>query len=434
MLGIALVIAGAVTATLFYLVPFRPFKTEALSTATLYDILKVAFAFAAGIGGVVALVTAYRRQRVSEFAHQLATRAEERANRTEQQQHEIAQQAEHREANRLFNERFTTAAGQLGHDNPAIRLAGVYAMAGLADDWIDQRQTCVDVLCAYLRMPYQPWPPEDAPAVEHQAFLAIREVRHTVIRVIASHLQADELRAATAQDWRGLDFDFTGALFDGGDFDGIVVTGGTMSFRNAQFSLDELSFYEAQFIGGRVDFTDCQIHSGEINFMDAQFCGSSVDFFNSRFNGGMVRFKGAKFTEGTVTFYMAKFDRGTVRFHDAQFDGGFVGFNTAQFSHGLVDFLGARFNGSEIRFNDADFKGSPVIFAHAQFSSGEVSFTGAHFGSGTLDFQNAQFIGGNVTFEDVQFAGAKVDFRRSERLVPPDGIDWNDPPHGVELT
>jgi uncharacterized membrane-anchored protein YhcB (DUF1043 family) len=37
---------------------------------------------------------------------------------------------------RTLNERFATAAGQLGSDKPsAVRLAGVYAMAGLADDW-----------------------------------------------------------------------------------------------------------------------------------------------------------------------------------------------------------------------------------------------------------------------------------------------------------
>src|SRR5579859_5410995 len=60
---------------------------------------------------------------------------------------------------RTLNERFATAAGQLGGDKPpAVRLAGVYAMAGLADDWEKNRQTCVDVLCAYLRMPYDPDP------------------------------------------------------------------------------------------------------------------------------------------------------------------------------------------------------------------------------------------------------------------------------------
>ena len=43
---------------------------------------------------------------------------------------------------RTLNERFATAAEQLGGDKPpAVRLAGVYAMAGLADDWKENRQT-----------------------------------------------------------------------------------------------------------------------------------------------------------------------------------------------------------------------------------------------------------------------------------------------------
>ena len=68
---------------------------------------------------------------------------------------------------RTRNERFATAAGQLGNDKPAaVRLAGVYAMAGLADDWPENRQTCVDVLCAYLRLPYEPDPGGDAAAAE----------------------------------------------------------------------------------------------------------------------------------------------------------------------------------------------------------------------------------------------------------------------------
>ena len=96
---------------------------------------------------------------------------------------------------RTLNERFATAAGQLGDDKPAaVRLAGVYAMAGLADDWPENRQTCVDVLCAYLRLPYEPDPGEEAPGPERLAFRASREIRHTVIRVITAHLQEDARR------------------------------------------------------------------------------------------------------------------------------------------------------------------------------------------------------------------------------------------------
>src|SRR5262245_3638386 len=101
---------------------------------------------------------------------------------------------------RTLNERFATAAGQLGGDKPpAVRLAGVYAMAGLADDWRENRQTCVDVLCGYLRMPYEPDPGDEAPGPERLAFRASREVRHTAIRVITAHLQED-----AAVSWQGL--------------------------------------------------------------------------------------------------------------------------------------------------------------------------------------------------------------------------------------
>jgi hypothetical protein len=61
-----------------------------------------------------------------------------------------------RDATRLHTERFTTAVSQLGAESAAVRLGGVHALAGLADDapTRDLRQTCIDVLCAYLRMPY----------------------------------------------------------------------------------------------------------------------------------------------------------------------------------------------------------------------------------------------------------------------------------------
>jgi hypothetical protein len=76
---------------------------------------------------------------------------------------------------RAFNERFTTAADQLGSDKPAVRLAGLYAMAGLADDWEAKRQTCVDVLCAYLRMPYG-----------HPGYRRTPPERHTLCEVLAA--------------------------------------------------------------------------------------------------------------------------------------------------------------------------------------------------------------------------------------------------------
>jgi hypothetical protein len=124
---------------------------------------------------------------------------------------------------RTLNERFATAADKLGSDKSAVRLAGVYAMAGLADDWPENRQTCVDVLCAYLRLPYTPDPGDDASAQERLDFRASREVRHTAIRVITAHL-----KDGAAMSWQGLNFDFTGVVFDGGDFTRAKFSGGTV--------------------------------------------------------------------------------------------------------------------------------------------------------------------------------------------------------------
>lgn len=107
----------------------------------------------------------------------------------------------------LLNERFATAAGLLAHPGPASRLAGVHAMAGLADDWVERRQTCIDVLCAYLRLPYSTEPPETAPNGERLAWQADREVRHTVMRVIRDHLKGKKI--GESAPWAGRDFDFS---------------------------------------------------------------------------------------------------------------------------------------------------------------------------------------------------------------------------------
>ena len=127
-------------------------------------VLQLVFASVAGAGALVALIVAYRRQKIAE--------ADSAHDRT-----------------RVFNERFTAIAAQLGDAQPAVRLAGVHAMAGLADDWKQNRQTCIDVLCAYLRLPYEPDPGDEATRAGAAAFRASREVRHTIIRVITAHLR-----------------------------------------------------------------------------------------------------------------------------------------------------------------------------------------------------------------------------------------------------
>jgi hypothetical protein len=82
--------------------------------------------------------------------HRALAQQSEHLDRTLTEQREQLDKTLAEQRTRTLNERFAAAAGQLGSDKPPeVRLAGVYAMAGLADDWAENRQTCVDVLCAY---------------------------------------------------------------------------------------------------------------------------------------------------------------------------------------------------------------------------------------------------------------------------------------------
>jgi uncharacterized protein YjbI with pentapeptide repeats len=421
-LAAMLALAVAITVVVTYLglrfLHFQHFQQERdLSPGTLFNLLKVAFAVAAGIGAVVALVTTYRRQRVAEFAERRQGLAERR------------------ELTRLFNERFATAAGQLGHDNSAVRLAGVYAMAGLADDWPEQRQTCVDVLCAYLRMPYEADPGEEGPVAERLALRAGGEVRHTVIRVIAAHLQPDTRRAATAVSWHGLDFDFTGVVFDGGDFTGAQFDSGLVSFARARFAGGLVNFDRAEFAGGNVRFEHATFASGGVSFTGAAFTSGLVSFKNAEFAGSSVSFDDARFAGGQVSF-TAYFGGGQVSFAGASFAGGPVSFDDAKFAGGQVRFT-AQFAGGQVSFDNANFAGGQVSFAGAEFSRGRVSFGGADFNGSQVTFGGAAGFTGNplLNVYPAKFTGGTVDMSRSGgwSSSPPAFPDWAEPPPGLLL-
>ncbi|MEU1754847.1 hypothetical protein ABZ436_19605 [Micromonospora matsumotoense] len=351
-------------------------RASTVTAATLFDLLKLVFSVVAGVGGVAVLVVAYRRQRVAEhtnklaeLAHRLAHAADMRAEAAEGR----AKIETDRNGIRLFNERFAKASEQLGSDKAAVRLAGVYAMAGLADDWRDGRQTCIDVLCAYLRMPYTP-PEEgyrasnealpaqaddDASAATSEAARAAREereVRHTVIRLIGRHLRLAE---KDANSWRGFDYDFTGAVFDGGDLSGVTFSGGRVSFDGATFSGGDVFFDGATFSGGDVSFGGATFSGRWVFFGEATFSGGRVSFDSATFGGGRVYFGRATFSGGDVSFGRATFSGGRVFFGGATFSGGRVFFGGATFSGGRVFFGGATFSGGEVSFNGADLDYPP---------------------------------------------------------------------------
>ncbi|WP_318322441.1 pentapeptide repeat-containing protein [Streptomyces sp. ADMS] len=393
----AVLVAASVFSIAWGLLDARGLKPEPrLDSGTLFDLVKLSFGVVAGAGALVALVVAYRRQRVDEDGAL-------------------------RETTRLHTERFTTAVSQLGNESAAVRLGGVHALAGLADDAPTHalRQTCIDVLCAYLRLPYVA--EIDLPAGDTEAqrtYLALREVRHTVIRLIRDHLR---LPVEHQHSWQGQDLDFTGVLFDGGDFSHSTFSGGTARFTNATFPGRSVSFGGVLFSGGTVDFTDASFSGATVDFTDASFCGGTVEFGSARFSRGTVDFSGARFSRGTVDFSSAQFSGGTVSFNGAfaggtavcvEFSGSTVNFTAATFSGGKVEFNGAAFSGSTVDFDFSEFSGSRVGFIGADFSGGRVRFTRAAFSDGRVEFTGTTFSGGTVDFDSAAFIGATVDFDR----------------------
>ncbi|MEV6055206.1 pentapeptide repeat-containing protein [Streptomyces sp. NPDC052107] len=373
-LVLAFTAAVLVAATVFYtgwdLLGARGLKPEhRIDAKTLFDLVKLSFGVVAGAGALVALVVAYRRQRVDEDGAL-------------------------REATRLHTERFTAAVAQLGHDSAAVRLGGVHALAGLADDapTRDLRQTCIDVLCAYLRLPYtaEDALPEGDVEARHTC-LAVREVRHTIVRLIRDHLR---LTSVHPHSWQGHDFDFTDVTFDGGDFSNAVFSGGTVSFVGVTFS-------------GR-----------PVNFTGATFSGGTVIFTGTTFSGGTAYFARTTFSGSSVYFDMSTFSGSRFHFDSSTFSGGMVSFGMSTFSGGMVSFGVSTFSGSSVHFGMSTFSGSTVSFGQATFSGGTVDFTGTTFSGGTVDFTGTTFSGGTVDFTGTTFSGGTVDFTNATGPAP----------------
>ncbi len=297
---------------------------------------------------------------------------------------------------RVLGERFAAASKQLGDNNPAVRLAGVHALAQLADVWEEKRQACIDVLCSYLRLNSE----KD------------ELTRETVVRLIAEHL-----RGKARPSWQRLHFNFTGAVFKNVHFDGAVFNG-KVEFDGARFE-------------GYVDFDRCKFAADEIRFNGATFAdGNVTTFHDSVFSRGEVSFRETIFDGAVVAFDRANF-AAKVHFDSAEFKAGEVWFTKATFADGVVTFdhpgepsQPVQFKGSEVNFTGTKFKGAKVSFKKASVTDGAVTFHGAEFSRGTVCFAGMEVAGGVVAFnryvEDkpASFEGSKVYFCGAKFSVP----------------
>ncbi|WP_433600390.1 pentapeptide repeat-containing protein [Nocardia sp. CA-135953] len=385
---------GLAVAYVAYQVLHRITPTSDVKAAPI-DITRVALTIVAGVGGVVALVIAYRRQRDLEQSR--------------------------------FVERFGAAAAQLAATDVALRIAGVYAMAGVADESDGlRRQQCIDVLCGYLRLPYSP-----ELGGNHQSKLVLkhhratadgtraddqehhleyrhndREVRATIVRVIADHL-----RPEAEYSWSASDFDFRTAYLENVNFSRTTFSG-TARFNEASFSgvarFEGATFNRSAWFG-RARF------SGTAGFGGARF---SIAWFDGATFSTDAEFDGATFGDH-AGFVEATFSG------NAEFDGAALGnyawFDGAAFS-GNAGFDGTTF-GDHARFDGAAFSGH-ANFVGAAFS-GNAQFDGAIFSDGA-EFGEVSFAG-QTSFVGAAFGSARISFTEPRRWgPPPPSFDWGD--------
>ncbi len=350
-----------------------------LTIADLFDLLKLAFAVVAGLGGVVALVMAYRRQRVAEAANRLAEAANRLAEATQEHRRSVdaATQA-HQErtaadarldaAERRITDLYAKAADQLGSAKAPVRLAGLYALERLAQGNPEHRQTVVNLLCAYLRMPWEPGTPE---AREE------REVRSTAQRVLAAHLRGPADGPAPAGLWPGIALDLTEATLVDLDFQEVQVRG--PGFAGAAFHgttrFDRATFHD------RGKFERATFH-GPAGFQHAAFERGAV--FTGAALHGLTHFHGTRFAR--------RVDFTGASFHDG------ASFSGAAFER-AVTFTRVTF-AQDCSFESVMF-GGPAVFGATRFLGGCL-LRGAVFG-GYADFLRTNFA------QDVSFAGASFE-------------------------
>ncbi|WP_158634432.1 pentapeptide repeat-containing protein [Amycolatopsis sp. WAC 01375] len=348
---IAVLTAGAVVALWWA-------ATKGLNDADLVkarlDALKIGLSVGVGSGGVVALYLAWRRQYSTEatLAHQQSDAAATRAH-----QERVAEDARADAIERRITELYLKAVEQLGSDKAPVRLGGLYALERLAQDNETQRQTIVNVFCAYLRMPYdlplEQDREEGAGAEQCEIYRGRtqeREVRLTAQRLLGDHLKPEH----SATYWGPLDLDLTGAQLI--DFTLNNTRIGTGAFRQATFT-GKAVFYRAIFNGGAL--FDGAVFSGVTTFYKAIFSGGA-QFDEAVFSGFTVFdetafadnawFRKSVFTENAV-FNEAVFKRSAM-FNEAIFTGGAT-FDEASFAGNAV-FNDAAFTGT-VRFNGTNF-------------------------------------------------------------------------------
>ena len=341
-----------------------------------------------------------------------------------------------RQVHAARRDRYIQAVDKLSSKDAPVRLGGMYALIGLADEWIEddnlnretrikEGQVIINNLCSYIRSPFpladkftlyekhalsvpppmirrkkKIYSPEllQKSNKDEITFKEEREIRLAIIQEIRSRLNGglDSTNKPNPGPWSKFTYDFSGDFFYPVDL--------SNSYFEAPINFRLSNFFES------VNFSSTFLND-DADFMESSFRENTL-FENSIFNAD-VRFRGAVFTEGTdfsqVTF------KGSTDFSKSIFNGGvlflatfcgYATFSETTFSQD-IQFTGITFH-QEVDFSKSTFK-EPSIFKGV-FFKGKTHFDDVTFAK-SVNFSEATFAK-SVNFSEATFAH-EVSFYRA---------------------
>lgn len=344
----------------------------------LFGILRNAVTAGAALGVGMTLVLSYRRQKtleenqtttanallISSKAQETASDALELSNK----QHQLEVDRRTYDQIKDLRERYAAAASQLGNDSATVRMAGVYVMATLADEWHrqdhdDQRQACIDVLCSYYRAEPKDedrkdldWPVKEA--IWRSIISRLRqdsdETRWSSTRIDLRDVQQAPSQITGIKQDSSL-IDLSGSRFTAGlSVTTCVLESGHLNMRRISVAQPGLIFRNVLFRGGRItldfrkeessiiQFVGCRFTGGRLELLE--MAGSRVEFIDCQFNGGELDFS-RMFGALKVKFVDSVFTVDVVK----EIDGSGFGYRTMEQIEVVV--RGCEFEGTSTPFS-----------------------------------------------------------------------------------
>ncbi|HEY3754341.1 MAG TPA: pentapeptide repeat-containing protein [Pseudonocardiaceae bacterium] len=292
------------------------------------DALRTGGLAAASVVALYGLWLNDRRRRVDEDRRTLDNQRKELDDqrfRLEETRQELDRQRADDDRGRTADERFARSLELLGHDADQVRVGALHALAGLARSRPEYTQTTLDILCAYLRRPYDHGSYAERRNVEQEEWSRDVEAdRERQVRLAAQRLIVDLLPSTSNPDAPKYNLDLTGAALEYFDLSHKIV--GTFTARSAHF-YEAVSFEGTRFYGPiwltwahlwgeafRANEMVCHGISWWTNFT----ASGPVEFDRTEFRGE-TKFAYATFAD-RVSFQGCRFGT-TVDFQHAEFLG-----------------------------------------------------------------------------------------------------------------